>query len=252
MRASLGDDDAANGSAASDARETLTRVHLVQILKAAAAPAGVDVIGYGRAAVLDRFGQKLTHGVNEHSGSCRAQAVCTAARVDACTEQRLVGIYVAHAGKHVLIQQDGFDRSTPLQGCNIVGVERVGSELRNPLGLRTPLDTAEHAAVVVQEHGIVQLENGAGVLGRFSVETKLPCHAEVNGQPAVIEFYDDELSMTADLLDAFAAERGSEVLTAVAGDAGIQNLYGNDVPPAQAWRQLANNCLHFRQFRHRS
>jgi len=85
----------------------------VLLLKAAALPVGIDVIGNRGAFEANRSGENIQHRAVQPAGARFAQAGGQGARMDASFKQRFIRIDVAHAAQESLIEQQGLDGGAP-------------------------------------------------------------------------------------------------------------------------------------------
>ena len=98
---------------ATKARLPVALVDPVLKLEFAAIAVGIDVVGNGRAAGTDGFGQNLADCAVERQELLLRQVFRDARRMQARAKQALVRIDVADAAQDALVEQQGLDASAP-------------------------------------------------------------------------------------------------------------------------------------------
>ena len=255
MSAALGDYDAADLGSTSDAGQIGPLVDAVGILKAATVSVGIHVIGYRGSTAFDGFSEDFLNRKVKAEDTRAAEGCGNALRMDAGAEQGFIGIDIAHAAEHGLVEENRFDRGFALRQASgeILGqnLEWFGAKGGDAGGkLFAEFDAAELAGVFVEEFTTIEGKDGVGPFGAGSVDEKLTGHAEMDYEPTTVEADTDEF---AEALDGFNAASGE----ALRGGVGISDEYAKteefgieDETPGERGAKSADYSFDFGKFGH--
>src|ERR1017187_1352161 len=214
--AALGDDHPEDRCPAGGTRLAGALVEAGAELEEALAAFGVDVIGDGRSSGGDGLGEHGDDGVVEFAGAVASNALGERLRMNAGAEEGLIGVDIADAAHEGLVEQQALDaRFMPSEGGGEF-VERDFQRFGPEAGDATrevfaELDGAELAAVVEQQGGTVEGEDGVGVFAGIGAQQEAAGHAEVYGQIAATpDGGHDELAVALDRQDAAALQAGGQ------------------------------------------
>jgi len=181
-----GQGDALDGCSADRAGLAGAQVDTVLELEKTANSIGIDVIGYGGAAQLNRVLQDFDKCGAKTDEFGLGETASLAARTNSSTEEALVGVYIPNSVEERLVEQCSFDGglAIPEQGDEVI--ERYGERLlagafvggvRNGEATETSwIDKAEFAAAA-------ESEDSVGVRGYWSIkggDEEPSCHAQVD------------------------------------------------------------------------
>lgn len=105
----LGNKGLPEGRAALRARLSASTIHRVQQLRGARLARRVDIVAHRRAPRLHGKAQQVPQVRREGMERAGSQTRATCLRTHPSSKQRLVGIDVAHARNHALVEQRSFD-----------------------------------------------------------------------------------------------------------------------------------------------
>ena len=189
--------------------------------------------------------------------SSRRRRRGTAARIDPGAEERLIGIDIADSGENGLVQQDSLNgRAAADSFQREFGGQGVGAQAARAVftGLSGEFDAAEHADIVIDQGGTVEVEERSGVRAGGGVDEELAGHAEVDDQgPArgfALKVNQDEFAVARHSGDAGSGGGFGDVAAGVAHDAGMQDLHGQNVAALKVRGQGADDGFHLREFGH--
>ena len=109
MGGSAAENDAFDGSFATNARLAFAVVDAVKELEAAFFAVGVDVVSQGAASVIDRAAENQFDGAIEAEDLLASQPIGGDCGINPRVKERLVGVNVADAGDQTLIEQSRLD-----------------------------------------------------------------------------------------------------------------------------------------------
>src|SRR5260370_40172253 len=182
MRTALSDNDGADGRPAGGTGFAGALIYAVADLEKALSALGVHVVGDRRTSGGNGFGEHGDDGVVEFAGAVAADALGECLRMNAGAEKGLIGVDITDAAEEGLVEKQRLDaRLVPLErDCELLegNFERLGSKAGDTVGkVFAELDTAELPAIVIQEGGAVEGENGAGVRTGRATEQQGSPHA---------------------------------------------------------------------------
>jgi hypothetical protein len=272
MRAEMGaaasDDEALDGCPAAGAAATMAAIDAQALLKAARTAEGVDIIGDRRASEADSFAEDLANRSPEAGEFLFAQVGPLAHRMKAGAPEAFVGVDVAQAAQHVLIEQERFytslARAQPAAEFRFSQLERIGAQggdQRGKLLGRGDAHVAEAAdirvaklAAVVEREPDVGVGRGGG--GGF-VEDQLASHAQMDDQPEGrrsgrggfgIELEEEHFAVAADFGEAAAGEQRFDSLGLV-NEIGFAETDGEDAAAGEG-SEAAGYGFDFGKFGH--
>ena len=148
----------------------------------------IDVIGNRRTAGCDRLRQHCGDGIVKPTSALASNARSNCQRMNAGSEQGLIGVNVTQPSKEILIEQQCLDPRLAALERSLKFRKRyfkwLGPEFFYTLRkLRTVLQTPELAAVVVEQHTTaVQRQDGVSVLAGGAAQQQTAGHTQVNDQ----------------------------------------------------------------------
>src|SRR5579872_1986955 len=154
MSATLPDQDAADRRSAHRTGLSFSAVNAVALLKAAAAAAGIHIVGNRGATPLDGLDQHFLNRPIQAAGTLAREPGGDGSRVDAGAVQRLIGINISHPAQESLIEQEWLDQRLPRAQAGDESIRRDRQRVRTKLvqaggELGAQLDAAELADIVV-------------------------------------------------------------------------------------------------------
>ena len=170
--------------------------------------------------------------------------------MNACREEKFVGVYVSHSRNEGLIQQQRFNRAAPLFQSRMerreVDVESVRPSLREFVGERfEELEAAELADVVEDQQTVVEFEQGARVFVGWSIPEQLARHAEVDVKNSAVEIDEDLLPAAANALNCRPGESAFSQREIASGDAMRPDFGAQNRPALDIGRDRANDGFNF-------
>ena len=218
-------------------------------------PFRIHVIGNRRPPALNRFRQHFAHGKINSLHAIGAQRRRQSLRMNARAKQRLIGIDIADAAHHSLIQQHGFHRRfTQLQTARKFferNLQRFRPQRSHARGkFFSIFDSAKLPRVFINQRAAIQRENRVRPLRQRAIDQQPTRHPQMNHKESAIEANRDELSMALNGHNLPPRERIGGLTCgannyADAGEFGIE-----DAPSHNRRTQRSNDGFHFRKLRH--
>lgn len=190
MRATAGDQNAANGCAAAATGLASPLVHAMLHLEKAGFAGGIDVVGDGGSAETDGVPKDLAQREAEPFEFGTAEAAGHAAGTDAGVEEALIGINVANPGEERLVEETRLDgeSAAPEEGGEGLcadgkrfqaGGEEGGSVAEVLVGEAAEASGVDEAQFAAAGEGEARVGVGGDGSGRICDE-QAAGHAEVN------------------------------------------------------------------------
>ncbi len=255
---------------AGEAGEIAASVDAMGVGGGAGAAQGIDVIAEGAATLGDGGLEDVADACCEGVPVAWREVTSGRERVKAGEEEGFIGVDVADAGEHGLVEEDGLDGAGG--GCGglmelmALDGERVGAEV-------VPCDGVEieaggqwakpaEAARVAEEHGVAAIDGPQGVhmrvdgdVGGIGEEEDLAAHAELDDEGAAVGGDEGELlAATFDGGDGGVLEKAVGAIAGGAGcgraDIGAEELGAADEAADQTRLEGAAERFDFGEFWH--
>jgi hypothetical protein len=227
----------------------------MQLLKRAAFPGAVNVIGNRRTTMLDSRTEDLNNLAIQFACPPFRDTIGRSARVNASRKENFIGINVADSTDEYLVQEQRLYRSFAVFEARIelieIHLEGIGPDTIQRLGHSDKvLYAPELPYIIVEKRAIVKPKHSACILAGQSIPEQFPRHPKVYVKHATIEIEEDLLAPPANVLYHRSTKgRGSSPQTAPS-DALRQQFSVLDRLTDDVRCDGSNNRLNFRKFRH--
>jgi hypothetical protein len=253
MCSPLPEHDFSNRASACQTRLAFPSVDLMHLLKPAAVPVGVHIIGNRRAALCDSRAKHLADGFKQPLRPRWRQPARRRPRMNARRKQTFIRINIADSRHKRLIEQQRLD--APAMGAQTLlelfqaDRERIRRAVPARRQLAQIFESPELARIVENQNSVLKFHQRACMLARPAAPQQFSRHAQMSINRSPVELDENLLAQPPDAQDPASRQRLRRPPQTAPRDQFRKTLRAHNPAPRQYRRQRTDYGFNFGQFR---